>query len=402
MNMKVVQINSCFGSGSTGKIAEGIMNVLDEKNIENYAFYGAGTSENKKAFKMNGNLYLKFNILKTRLFGKHGFYSHFATFRMIKKLKKINPDVIHLHNIHGHYINVKMLFKYIKKNNIKTIWTLHDCWAFTGHCAYFDTLNCEKWKNGCGECIGKSTYPISWIFDRSKTLYREKKKAFCGVENLTLVTPSHWLADLVKQSFLKEYPVKVINNGIDLDAFKPSEADLRKKYNIENNFVVMGIAFSLNDRKGGKYIIETAKKIKNIKFVIVGLETKEKLPENVIVLPKTNSKEELAKIYSTADVFVNPTLEDNFPTVNLEALSCGTPVITFKTGGSPESVSEDVGIVVGQGDVDGLCNAISEIRQNTKEYYSEKCVEKAKKMYNEKEKFLEYGKINMFLQKGEF
>lgn len=391
--MKVVQINSCFGNGSTGKIAEGIMNVLDEKNIENYAFYGAGTSKNKKAFKMNGKLYLKFNILKTRLFGKNGFYSHFATFRMIKKLKKITPDVIHLHNIHGHYINVKMLFKYIKKNNIKTIWTLHDCWSFTGHCAYFDALNCNKWKLGCERCIGKKTYPVSWIFDRSKTLYKEKKKAFCGVEDLTIVTPSIWLKDLVKQSFLKDYPVKVINNGIDLNAFKPVDSDIRKEYNIENDFVVMGISFTLNDRKGGKYIVDVATKMPNIKFVIVGLKTEEKLPENVIVLPKTNSKEEMAKIYSTADVFLNPTLEDNFPTVNLEALACGTPVITFETGGSPESVSEDVGIVVQKGNVDELCNAILGVKIKTKEYYTKNCVEKAKKMYDEKEKFLEYIRI---------
>lgn len=393
MKMKVVQINSCFGNGSTGKIAEGVMNVLDEKNIENYAFYGAGNSENKKAFKMNGKLYLKFNILKTRLFGKHGFYSHFATFRMIKKLKKTTPDVIHLHNIHGHYINVKMLFKYIKKNNIKTIWTLHDCWSFTGHCSHFDYCGCEKWKKGCFNCPEKLSYPVSWIFDRSKTLYKEKKKAFCGVEDLTIVTPSIWLKDLVKQSFLKDYPVKVINNGIDLNAFKPVETDIRKEYNIENDFVVMGIAFALNNRKGGKYIVDVATKMPNIKFVIVGLKTEEELPENVIVLPKTNSKEELAKIYSMADVFLNPTLEDNFPTVNLEALACGTPVITFETGGSPESVSEDVGIVVQKGNVDELCNAIIGIKIKTKEYYTKNCVEKAKKMYDEKEKFLEYIRI---------
>ena len=391
--MKIVQINSCYGIGSTGKIVEGITNLLNENGIENYAFYNVGISNNSNVFKISNDIYLKLNILKTRLFGKHGFYSHFATFKMLKKIDKIKPDVIHLHNIHGHYLNVKMLFNYIKKHNIKIVWTLHDCWGFTGHCSHFDYIKCNKWKSMCEKCVQKDRYPISWFFDRSKILYKEKKKAFCGVKDLTIITPSLWLADLVKKSFLKDYPVKVINNGIDLNSFKSVQSDFRGKYNIENDFVVMGIAFSLNSRKGGQYIIKVAKKMSDVKFVIVGLQTNEKLPDNVISVPRTNSKVELAEIYSSADVFINPTLEDNFPTVNLEALACGTPVITFRTGGSPEAVSDDTGYVVEQKDIDGLCSAILKVRENKKAYYTDKCIKRANELYDEKIKFLEYLKI---------
>ncbi len=390
--MKVVQINSCYGVGSTGRIVEGISKVLDENNIENYVFYAIGNQDNKNAFKMESKLYLKFNVLKTRFFGKHGFYSHFATYRLLKKIDRIKPDIIHLHNIHGHYINVRMLFNYIKKKNTKVIWTLHDCWAFTGHCAHFDYIGCEKWKNGCNNCRQLKSYPKSLIFDRSKISFHDKKTFFMGVKDLTIITPSEWLSKLVKQSFLKDYPVEVINNGIDLNSFKTAESNFREKYGIENNFVVMGIAFDLYSKKGGKYLIELAKKLGDeYTVVIVGLPTSKEYPKNVITVPRTNSKEELAKIYSMADVFVNPTLEDTFPTVNLEALACGTPVITFNTGGSPESVDESTGYIVEKCDVDELAEKVLKIKKGN---YTGACIAKAKKMYDENVKFKEY--LNLY------
>lgn len=394
--MNILEINT-FNWGSTGNIMLAIAETARSKGHTVYTCCANSTdNKRKKALKdqiLIGNRFVrKIHLYLGTYTGLNGCFSIVSTLKFLRKIKKLNIDIIHLHNLHNCYINLPLLFRYIKKNNMKVVWTLHDCWGFTGSCPCFSYVGCNKWQTHCHTCDLYTWYPQSKV-DNSRYMYRLKKEWFTGVKNMTLVTPSQWLADLVKQSFLKDYPVKVINNGIDLENFRTTVSDFRVKNNIKNDFVVMGIAFSLNDRKGGKHIIETAKKMKDIKFVIVGLATKEKLPENVIVLPKTNSKEELAKIYSMADVFVNPTLEDNFPTVNLESIACGTPVITFKTGGSPESVSEDVGIVVRQGDVDGLCNAISEIRQNAKEYYSEKCVEKAKKMYNEKEKFLEYVEI---------
>ncbi len=387
--MRIVQINSCYGIGSTGKIVEGISKVLTEKDVENYIFYATGKSS-ENAFKIESKLYLKFNILKTRLFGKHGFYSHLATFKMLRKISEINPDVIHLHNIHGHYINVRMLFNYIKKHNIKVVWTLHDCWTFTGHCAHFDYAGCDKWKKGCNNCPSLKDYPTSWFFDRSAESYKDKKELFTGINDLTIITPSEWLAGLVKQSFLKDYPVKVINNGIDLESFKTIDSDFRKKHNLEDKFVIMGIAPDIVGKKGGKYLVEIAKRLNDCHVIIVGLEKNEKLPKNVITIPRTNFKEELAKIYSMADVYVNPTMEDTFPTVNLEALACGTPVVTFNTGGSPESVDENVGFVVEKHNIDELIEKISIIKNNIKNKYNGNCVFKAKSLYNEKEKFNEY------------
>ncbi len=397
--MKIVQINSCYGIGSTGKIAEGISKVLTENNIENYVFYAIGKNA-ENALKIENKLYLKLNILKTRLFGKHGFYSQLATLRMLKKIDKIKPDVIHLHNIHGHYINIRMLFNYIKKNNVKVVWTLHDCWAFTGHCSHFDYIGCEKWKTGCYNCKQQKSYPCSSFFDRSAVSYKDKKELFTNVKNLTIVTPSEWLAELVKQSFLKDYPIKVINNGIDLESFKPIESDFRKKYNLENKFTIMGIAPDINGKKGGKYLVEIAKKLKDCFVVIVGLNTNETLPDNVIKVPRTNSKKELAKIYSMADVFVNTTLEDTFPTVNLEALACGTSVVTFNTGGSPESVDEKVGYVAEKYNLEELVEQILMVKNKTKEAYEDNTVLKAKEKYDENKKFLEY--LDIYFNLGNF
>lgn len=392
-NLKVVQINSCYETGSTGKIAKGISKVLTKNNIENYIFYGTGHSDEKNAFRIGNDWYLKLNVLKTRLFGKHGFYSHVATLGMLKKLSCIKPDIIHLHNIHGHYVNVKMLFKYIKKHNIKTVWTLHDCWAFTGHCSHFAYAGCEKWKTACHNCSQLENYPKSLLFDRSKSSYNDKKSLFTGVGDLTIITPSVWLSNLSAQSFLKDYSIKVINNGIDLNAFKPCESDLKKRLNIEDKFILMGICSNLTDRKGGKYLIELAEKLpQDYVLIIVGLKDNAGLPENVITLPRTNSKKELAGIYSAADVFINPTLEDTFPTVNLEALACGTPVVTFDTGGSPESVTDGCGAVVEQGDVNALLKEVLKIKANKGNYF-EPCVKKAKECYDETKKFEEYLKI---------
>lgn len=389
--MKVVQINGVCGQGSTGRIAQSISEVASENNIENYLFYGVGTSDYTLSECLESDLYLKFNILKTRLFGKHGFYSKTATRRLLKRLDEIKPDIIHLHNIHGHYLNIKLLFNYIKKHNIKIIWTLHDCWPYTGHCAYYDFAKCDKWITGCHNCSQKHAYPTSKIFDRSKSLYNEKKELFTGVNDLILVTPSEWLANDVKKSFLKEYPVKVINNGIDLTKFNIKQTNLKEKLGIQGKKIILGICFELYDRKGGKYLVELSKLLQpDEHIVILGLQTQEKLPENITVLPKTNSVEELAEIYSMADVFANTTLEDNFPTVNIESLACGTPIVTFDTGGSAEIIDETTGYKVEKGDVETMYQKINCILEKDKNEYKESCRNRAERLYSEKDKFNEY------------
>jgi putative colanic acid biosynthesis glycosyltransferase len=347
--MKVLQINSVCGIGSTGRIATDIHQVLIEQGHESWIAYGRG-----KAYKSNntikvGNDFSNYlHVAQSRLFDGHGFGSIAATKSFIKKVDDLNPDIIHLHNIHGYYINIEILFEYLKSSRKPVVWTMHDCWAFTGHCAYFDYVGCEKWKFGCEKCPQKKVYPKTIGFDNSKLNYQKKKALFTSIDNMTIVTPSKWLANLVEDSFLGKYPIKVINNGIDLDVFKPTSSNFREKYNLDKKFIVLGVANVWDRRKGLTDILDLSKRLDDkYKIVIVGLNKKQldDIPENIIGITRTNNIKELVEIYSEANVFLNPTTEDNFPTTNLEALACGTPVITYATGGSVESIDKSCGVV---------------------------------------------------------
>lgn len=395
--MKVVQINATCGYGSTGKIAVDISRLLNKKGIENYILYAGNKSAYENGINYGSKSYLKMQALKTRILGNYGFNSELITRKLIYHLKKIQPDIVHLHNMHSHNANLPILFKYFKKNNIKVIWTFHDCWAFTGSCAYFDYVKCEKWKTLCSNCPQNT---MSWFFDRTDYMYNTKKKLFTEIQNMTIVTPSKWLAGLVKQSFLNKYPVKVINNGIDLSLFKPTRSDFRKKYNIADKKILLGVAMGFKERKGFNYYLELAKLIDNDTYIVlvgVSKEQKESLPENVIGITRTANQTELAEIYTAADYFINCTLEDNFPTVNLEALACGTPVITFNTGGSIECIDSEIGAVVEQGDVKSILTEIK--RLNQIKNISEKCIEKAEKFYDKNKCFLKY--IEMYKNMGD-
>lgn len=386
--MKIVQVNT-VNYGSTGRIMRGISEVVAREHesyfsCENHKRCQKISADNQLMLGTQWELYS--HIFLGKLTGFNGCFSHRGTFRFLKKLDKINPDVLHLHNLHNCYINLPMLFRWIKKRKIKVIWMLHDCWAFTGQCPYFDMANCDKWKTECYDCPQYREYPQSYV-DRTKTMYRLKKKWFTGVKDLTIVTPSNWLANLVRESFLKEYPIKVIHNGIDLDVFHPIESDIRKRFGIENKTVLLGCASPWSERKGLDVFIELAARLdETYQIILVGLskEQLEALPSNIIGIEKTSNVEELAKYYSMANIFVNPTREDNFPTVNLEALACGTPVITFDTGGSPESIDETCGYVVPCDDVDALEQAIKQ-----KRFSAEDCLKRSRK-FDKHEKFLEY------------
>lgn len=392
--MKIVAINT-FNIGSTGKI---MLGIADEARVEGmrYACFYPKSRDNSKKIVTDGhfignrisrNIHLKLQ----QIFGFRWFYSRGATKKLIKELKKIDPDIIHLHNIHGWYLNVPMLFDYIKKYDKKVVWTLHDCWAFTGHCPYFTVTNCLKWVDGCYECPSYNLYPES-RFDDSKRMYALKRKCFTDVKHLTIITPSEWLSGLVKRSFLNMYPVKVINNGIDINIFKPSKNDFRSEYKIPSDkFVVIGVAFGWGKRKGLDVFIELAQRLsERYQIVLVGTnDTIDKeLPKNIISIHRTNNQSELSQIYSAADVFVNPTREDNYPTVNMESISCGTPVITFKTGGSPEMLNEKTGIVVECDDIDALQHGIEEICEK-KILSTENCVAESRR-FDQKIKFKEY------------
>ncbi len=366
VRMKVLQINSFYGKLSTGRIAADLVNVMNQENIEAYVATLDTTVKSPRVYSMSDSfLYNKSNILMTRLFGRHGFYNRHSTKKLLRYIDSVSPDIIHLHNIHGHYINIKLLFDYINKHHIPVVWTLHDCWTFTGHCPHFDLIGCDKWKTGCHHCPQRRGYPDSWFFDRSKENYRDKKELFTSVERMHIVTPSHWLAELARQSFLGKYPVTVIHNGIDTAAFRPTHSDLRKTLGLEGKFVIMGMVRNFGGTKGGEYFLKLSEKLRDDEHIILLAlgEDKDNLPPNITPIPATDSTRRLAEIYSTADVFVNPTLQDTFPTVNIEALACGVPVVTFKTGGSPESVTDKCGIVVEKGDVEGLYEAIEKIRK---------------------------------------
>lgn len=391
--MKLVSIN--LGNfGSTGRIMIGISNVARTCGFTTYQAYPNSESVRKAQSNdiiLCSTLLNKINRKLAHFTGLNGCFAVLPTLLFLRKLDKIQPDIIHFHNLHNSYINLPLLFNYVKKRSIKIVWTLHDCWAFTGHCPHFELIGCDKWKTGCGKCRQLDIYPETMI-DTTALLWKLKKKWFTGVENLTVVTPSRWLADLVKQSFLKDYPIKVINNGIDLSVFKPTDSNFRERYKVsKDKFIVLGVAFGWGVRKGLDIFVELAKRLDGrFQIVLVGTDDKvdKQLPDNIISIHRTQNQKELAEIYTAADLFVNPTREDNFPTVNIEALACGTPVLTFRTGGAPEITDDNSGCIVDCGDVDAMENEIIRIC-STAPFTTENCIHRAG-CFDMWEKFDEY------------
>lgn len=392
--MKILQINSVCGIGSTGRIATDLHSVLKEKEYESYIAYGRGKAINcDKTIRIGSKTDNYVHVLQTRLFDRHGLGSYKATKKFINQIDRIDPDIIHLHNIHGYYINIEILFKYIKKTRKPVIWTLHDCWSFTGHCAYFDYIGCEKWKTECNKCTQRNQYPKTIGLDNSKYNYVIKKELFTGIENMTLVTPSRWLAKLAEKSFLGEYKIEVINNGIDLDNFKPTKGNFREVNRLEEKFIILGVANVWEQRKGYEYFIQLARQLhQDEQIVLVGVTEKQKrkLPPNIVGINRTNNVRELAEIYSEANVFINPTLEDNFPTTNLEALACGTPIIAFDTGGTGECINDRCGIALEEKNTNQIIQSIRELKN--KGFTRKDCLEAAKK-YDKKQRYNEYIKM---------
>jgi putative colanic acid biosynthesis glycosyltransferase len=392
--MNILQINSVCGIGSTGRIATDIHAILVSQGHQSTVAFGRDAAKNcDRTIRIGSRLDNYLHVARTRLFDTHGFGSANATEALIAKIRELNPDMIHLHNLHGYYLHIGLLFEYLKQAGKPVIWTLHDCWSFTGHCAYFDYIGCDCWQRECHDCPSKAEYPKSVGLDRSRWNYRKKQELFTGVRNLTLVTPSQWLARMVKESFLQKYPVTVINNGIDLKVFKPTPNDFRGRFKLEDQFVLLGVASIWNQRKGYQYFIDLATQLRpDEKIVLVGVSEAQikQLPKGIIGIAKTTSTAALADIYSAADVYINPTLEDNFPTTNLEALACGTPVITFNSGGSPECLDDGCGLVVGRGDLAGLVAAIATVRKVGKAAYTARCRKCAEDRFDKDARFGEY------------
>ena len=363
--MKIVQINTVSGVGSVGRICVDLYDTLQKTGHEPYIAVGRGKLDKRfNGYEIGNTWDFGCHVMKNFFQGKGGFGSAKVTKKLIAWLEQVKPNVIHLHNIHGFYLQTEELFAYLKKADIPVVWTLHDCWAFTGHCAYFDYIGCEKWRlGGCDHCkVHAKVYPYALFKDNTEWSFRAKRAAYTGVKNLTIVTPSLWLAELVGKSFLKEYPVRVIPNGINLDVFAPGDKTAMADDRSRQNPVILGVANRWEERKGLVYFEKLAEKLpQNYKIKLVGVDSRQarslrkKYKDGKIVpIERTANAGELAQLYREADVYVNATLEDNFPTTNLEALACGTPVITYATGGSGEAVSETCGFVLPKGDVTAL------------------------------------------------
>lgn len=391
--MKLLQINVTANWGSTGKIAEDIGKIAIGEGWESWIAYGRGNPKSESNLIRIGNDFdMRLHGLQSRLFDNHGLASKTVTRKFISQIKEISPDVIHLHNIHGYYLNYPILFDYLKSWGGPVVWTLHDCWPFTGHCAYYDYAKCDKWKTGCNRCPQQKNYPASLWRDRSKTNYVDKKESFLGCPNLTLVPVSDWLKVELSKSFLSEYNAVTIHNGIDVDVFNPiqyTSFDTDKK-------VVLGVASVWDKRKGLDEFIKLRRILSDdYEIILIGLSESQiaSLPEGIKGIRRTESVEQLVSLYNRANVFVNPTLEDNFPTTNIEALACGTPVITYRTGGSPEAIDSETGMVVDCQDIEGLAQGIKAICDSLSLAISEKCRNRAVSLYDKNIVFKKYLKL---------
>lgn len=406
--MKIVlQINTTVNTCSPGRIAEEIGQIAMEMGWKSYIAFGRKLATSQSELIHIGSDWdLKLHGLETRLFDRHGLGSRSATRKLIDQIKLIKPDVIHLHNIHGYYLNYPLLFTFLLESKIPIVWTLHDCWSLTGHCTHFDFSGCDRWKTGCHDCFLTKTYPNSILVDRSKQNWIDKSRYFLSIPNLTLVPVSNWLAGIVRQSFFKDIDLEMIHNGIDLQQFAPkNKQDILSKYNLNNECtILLGVASVWSHTKG----LDDFKKLQTMLppstlLILVGLSEKQKrsLPKGILGVIRTESVEELSEFYAVADLFLNLTYEDTFPTTNLESIACGTPVLTYRTGGSEEAVTDDTGFIVEKGDLKAVLDVIHHIKRVGKAQYTAACRKRAVDHYNKADRYKEYVELyEQLLKKG--
>lgn len=398
MSRQLLQIGASLNCGAPGKIAEQIGLLAMSKGWDVYMAHGLRYSNPSqlKTIPLVTPWQEKVHAVYSLLFDAHGLCSSKGTKQLVEWIKENRPDIIHLHNIHGYFCNFRILFEYLDTIKTPIVWTMHDCWPFTGRCFHFDGIGCNKWKTGCVDCKAEKGYTVSPFCDRSKQLYELKKRLFSSVENLTMVPVSEWQASFLRESFLNECPIEVIHNGIDLNKFFPMDGSrLREKYCLQDKFVILGVAAPWNKRKGLDDFIQLSRKLHDDKFkiILVGLKKEQikTLPNNIIGISRTESQQELAEFYSMADVFCNMTYLDTFPTVNIEALACGTPVITYRTGGSPEAIDSKTGIVVEQGNIEQMIDAIYRLQKNP--LSSSDCRKRAEENFDKDMCFEKYIKL---------
>ena len=397
---KLLQINPVVReSTSTGKIMRERGELAQRAGWESYIAFSRARdgvpAHSSKLIPVGNRLDLLLHWLATRFFDAHGMASRCTTRRLIRRIKEIDPDIVHIHNIHGYFLNYPILCRFLSDRGKPVIWTVHDCWLFTGHCYHYAAAGCDRWQTGCHHCPQKKAFPKSWLLDRSRRNYTAKQATIGGLENLTLVTVSDWMRREVGKSFLKNKPCHVIHNGIDLDIFRPrSETDVRKRYGLPAAPFVLAVASIWLPEKGLPDLARLTDLLDpDIHLVVVGRMSTEQqaaLPPQVTIIDRTSDASALAELYSEALALVNPTWQDNYPTVNLEAIACGTPVLTYHTGGSIESISPETGFVVQQGDVVSLSACIRHILKQGKEYYTGPCREYALRHFSRSDRFQDY------------
>lgn len=396
MCKKILQLNSVINSGSTGRIVEEIGQLAIKNGWKSYIANGRNKCESQSiGIKIGNDWDIKWHGLQTRLFDRHGLASTKATNKLVKKIKEIKPDIIHLHNLHGYYLNIKILFHYLATADIPVVWTLHDCWPMTGHCSYFSFVGCDKWKTQCKHCPQKKGYPTSYLMDRSYKNYQLKKELFTSVPKMIFVPVSNWLANIVNDSFLRIYPIKTIYNGVDITVFFPRPTtEIRGKYKIHTDtFIMLGVANVWEKRKGLKDFIRLSESLTdNEKIILVGLTNKQmkNLPSNILGIRRTENVHELAELYSLADVVCNFSVEETFGLTTVEGFACGTPGIVYNCTANPELITPETGFVVEQGDLKGIRDAIDTIKSKGKAFYARACRERAVRMFNKNDRYAEY------------
>lgn len=392
--MKVLMINSVCGIGSTGRICTDLADELMKRGHEVRIAYGRKQAPEKYrdiSYRFCPGAEVAFHGVVARLADNEGLYMISSTERLISYIRGFDPDIVHLHNLHGYYLNVEKLFAYLKESGRKVVWTLHDCWSMTGHCASFDYVKCLNWQTGCSSCPQLMSYPKCYLLDNSRRNYQRKKNAFTGMAHLHLVTPSQWLAATVGKSYLNYCPVTVINNGIRTEVFHPVDSDLRERMNLADKKIVLGVSYGWSNRKGYDNLLWLAERLpQNCQVIMIGLSDKQiaSLPDNIIGLAKTDNVAQLVEYYTAGDVLVNPTKEEVLGMTSIEALACGTPVVTFRVGGCPEVVDDSCGAIVAVDDNEALLKAVTDICENTP-FTREDCVRKGT-MFRVEDKYAQY------------
>lgn len=384
---KLLQINITANSGSSGHIAEGIGETVISHGWESYIAYGRSMQPSKsKLIKIGDGWDIMWHGLQSRLFDNHGLASKNATHKLIRQIKELAPDIIHLQNIHGYYLNYRILFEYLSQLSIPIVWTLHDCWAFTGHCGHYLYSNCNNWKTGCVECPGKHVYPATFCVSQSKRNYELKKELFNSLKNLHIIAVSKWLADEVRESFLKDHDIRYIYNGVDLNVFQPKSIEKKTLYAPKpNDKIILCVSSVWYKEKGLNDIVELRKLLPdNYVMIVVGLSTRQirHLPNGIVGIERTENAGVLAELYSIADCFVNPSRAETFGLTTVEALACGTPVIVYNTSACPEIVDEKTGIVLPAYDVNALADAVISVCNSNVEHYQKACRDRAAIYFN--------------------